>query len=213
MFGLKFKNKKTNQHHRYVVHAPDRISIVGFNEEGFQIALPAEPHAHWLQERSQRLHKHVKGRTNIADGLRVGIEMCKKTPRGILRRIWLLSDGEANVNPGGIWPMVQRAYKSHININTIGFGNSFDESTLRKISASTHRGKFVPVKSLRELTNTLTHFSSNGNSNGFHHRSETTVLVIDLSASMGWAMGNKTKVQVVEEAILHLLLMKQKMFS
>ena len=39
----------------------------------------------------------------------------------------------------------------------------------------------------------------------FHHRAETTVLAIDLSGSMREPMEGKTKVEVVEGAIVRLL--------
>jgi len=200
--------------HRQVIHAPDRIGIIGFNDRAFIIALPAEAHAHWLQERSQRLHERVGGMTNMTAGLRAGVEMCERTPRSILRRIWLLSDGEPNVDTAGLWPMVERACTSFININTIGFGDQYNESLLRKIAAATHRGKFVPVSSLRELTATLVGYTDAAATGArYQHRAECTVLVIDLSSSMTDPMQGKTKVQVVEKAILQLLLYKQRLFS
>ena len=113
--------------------------------------------------------------------------------------------------------MVERAKNSYININTIGFGDTYDELLLRQIASATHNGKFVPVNSLRELTNALVAYGGNGKNrnggNGKHRRMETTVFVIDLSGSMRDAMDGKTKVKVVEEALLHLLNYKQQIFS
>jgi len=201
------------------IYAPDRIGLVGFNDDGFIIALPAFAHQSWLQERSQRLHQHVTGVTNMTDGLRKAIGMYQRVPKGVLRRIWLLSDGYPNKETADLMPMVEQARANWININTIGFGNHYDEPLLRNIAQATHNGKFVPVNSLRELTHTLVGYGGNGNHggtarhNGHHHRSETTVLVIDLSGSMNDPMEGVTKVKVVEEAILHLLNYKQVQFS
>jgi len=211
----KFNNNRRNG--RYPT-GPDKIGIVGFNDNGFVISEPAKAHEHVLQEQSQTLHQFVTGLTNMTDGLRKGIEICERAPRFALRRIWLLSDGYPNRETAGLMAMVEQAKNSYININTIGFGDTYDEALLLKIADSTHNGKFVPVNSLRELTNALVAHSNNGKNrngkNGQHkRRMETTVLVIDLSGSMRDAMNGKTKVQVVEEAILHLLHYKQQLFS
>lgn len=196
------------------VYGSDRIGIVGFGETGFVIARPAEPHAAWLLERSQQLHTKVAGNTNMTDGLRKSVEMLKMTPPGILRRIWLLSDGEANREVDSLWSTVLEARAAFINVNTIGFGDQFDEGVLRRLSAATHRGQFVPVRTLRELTDALV-IGSNGDGGPkhHHHRAETTVLCIDLSTSMNGAMEGTTKVTVVEQAVLALLHYKQQCFS
>ncbi len=61
------------------------------------MAKPAEPHAHWLQERVASLPGRVSGMsTNITDGLRKGLELLEKSPKTRLRRIWLLTDGKPN---------------------------------------------------------------------------------------------------------------------
>lgn len=195
------------------VYGPDRIALVGFNDEGFVICRPAEPFAHWLQERSQELHEKVSGCTNITDGLRKGLDIFNYVPKGVLKRIYLLSDGYPNIDTEEIMDEVEKARKNYVNINTIGFGDEYDEALLRTIAGATHNGKFIHVNSLRELSNALIAYD-NGDSNNHHrHRSETTVLVIDLSGSMFGPMEGKTKVQIVEEAIMHLILAKQKMFG
>jgi Mg-chelatase subunit ChlD len=197
----------------------DKIGLVGFNDNGFVISEPAKAHEHILQEQSQTLHQFVTGVTNMTDGLRKGIEILQRSPRFALRRIWLLSDGYPNRETAGLMAMVEQARNCYININTIGFGDTYDEALLRQIADATHNGKFVPVNSLRELTNALVGYGNNNGKkrngkNGNHHRRmETTVLVIDLSGSMRDAMNGKTKVAVVEEAILHLLHYKQQLFS
>ena len=220
-------------HHKHVTvprRPCDRIGIVGFNDQARIIANLAGPHDPLLLKRTQQLHDYVTGGTNMTAGLRLGIEMLETVPRGTYRRIWLLSDGAPTVNAGELDQMVQRARHSYVNINTIafgakphssvvnwllsivGFGYNHDEGILRRIAQGTHNGHFVSVSSLRGLANTLT--GSNGASAEVpYHRPEATVLSIDLSASMNESMEGRKKVQIVEEACLHLLLYKQELYS
>ena len=190
---------------------PDQIGLVGFHEHGFIIARPAEPFAPWLLERSQTLRQRLGGRTNIADGLRQALHLLEATPPGIYRKIWLLSDGEPNVEVEALGPLVAACRQSRINLNTIGFGDAYDELLLRRLADATHRGKFVPVQGLRELTRALAETDTPARSGP--RRAETAVLVIDCSGSMTEAMEGRTKIAVVEEAILHLIHYKQRLFS
>ncbi|RJP34727.1 MAG: VWA domain-containing protein [Candidatus Omnitrophota bacterium] len=197
------------------VYGSDRIGIVGFHDRGFVIAKPAEPHAAWLQQRSQTLHEKIGGCTNITDGLRQSLELIKKVPKGILRRIWLLSDGHPNIETDSLNAIVDEARQAYCNINTIGFGNpnNYDENLLRNIASSTHNGKFVPVTTLRQLTDALIRSGDGRQRTRHHHRSETTILAIDLSYSMRESMENTTKIAVVETAVMQLLLYKQRCFA
>lgn len=190
---------------------PDRIGLVGFHEHGFVIARPAEPFAPWLVERSQTLRQRLGGRTNIADGLRQALHLLEATPPGIYRKIWLLSDGEPNVEVESLGPLVAACHESRINLNTIGFGDAYDELLLRRLADATHRGKFVPVQGLRELTRTLAETDLPARPGP--RRAETAVLVIDCSGSMAEPMEGRRKIAVVEEAILHLIHYKQRLFS
>ena len=189
----------------------DRIGIVGFHSRAFVIAKPAEPFAAWLLERSQRLHEKVNGGTNIAAGIRLGTQLLRYAMPGALRRMWVLSDGEPTEGAADIPQAVRDAHANWININTIGFGDRFDEPLLRSISAATHNGKFVPVKSLRELTQALVGVPVPRHAG--RHRLEVTVLVIDVSPSMNEPMEGRRKIDVVEESVLHLLRFKQTCFS
>jgi len=189
----------------------DRIGLIGFHEHGFVIARPAEPFAPWLVERSQTLHRRLGGRTNIADGLRQALYLLEITPPGIYRKIWLLSDGQPNVEVEALGPLVAACRQSRVNLNTIGFGDAYDELLLRRLADATHRGKFVPVQGLRELTRTLV--EANLPARNSSRRSESAVLVIDCSGSMAEPMEGRTKIAVVEEAILHLIHYKQRLFS
>lgn len=197
------------------IFAPDRIGLVGFHDPAFVIARPAEPFKGWLQDRAQKLHAKLGGGgTNIAAGLRLSTELLEQTPPGVLRRIWLLSDGEANREVEGIMPVIERARAARVNVNCIGIGDSFDEALLRRIAAACHNGKFVPITTLRELTDALlARGTSAAGQRLWHHRSETTIIACDCSLSMNEAMDGKPKIKVVEEAVMRLLLHKQRSFA
>jgi Mg-chelatase subunit ChlD len=201
-------------HHRpNKVFASDRIGLVGFNDTGFVIAKPAQPHAAWLQERVHKLHSKVSGSsTNIADGLRMSLSLIDRTPRGILRRCWLLTDGYPNRESSAIMGVVEQARQAHCNINCIGFGDRFDKTLLCNISAATHNGQFITAKSLTQLTDALIS-TDTGQHRRRRHRAETTVLAIDLSGSMMQSMAGSRKIDIVEQAILQLLYYKQRMFA
>jgi uncharacterized protein with von Willebrand factor type A (vWA) domain len=217
----------TNQHHgrrtapfggtrRHTVKAygADRIGLVGFNDRGFVIAKPAEAHAAWLQERVRQLHQRVSGSyTNIADGLRKSLDLLRQSPPSRLRRLWLLSDGEANFEVSAIMPTVEQLRRERVNINCIGFGDAYDAALLSRISAATHNGKVIPVRTLRGLTDALLLGTGGRGASHYRGRAETTVLCLDLSPSMTGAMDDRRKVEVVEEAVLALLLYKQRNFS
>jgi Mg-chelatase subunit ChlD len=194
------------------VHQADRIGLVGFHRQGFVIARPAGPLSPWLLERSQKLHDLVGGTTNITAGLQRALELLQPVSRGIYRKIWLLSDGAPNEETALLFPTVRACYEAHVNIHTIGFGDQFDAELLCRIAQSTHNGRFVSVGSLRELTRALVQ-SDYAPTHRALRRSEVTILAIDLSASMREPMEGRTKIEVVEEAIRHLIHYKQKLFS
>lgn len=195
------------------VYGADQIGIVGFSDRGFALARPADAFAPSLLECSQKLHERVGGMTNIADGLRQAIGLLEAVRPGMFRRIWLLSDGYPNVEVNAIDCEVQRAQAAGIRICTIGFGDQYDEALLRRISEAT-RGRFVAVHLLRQLTEALVRASGQDiGRNRRRHPAETTILVIDLSGSMAEPMEGKTKVAVVEEAVLQLLYYKQRCWS
>lgn len=194
---------------------PDRIGIVGFNDMGFVIARPAMAYTAELQARSRNLHRSIRGSyTNIADGLRKSLGLLEKAPAGALKRIWLLSDGYSNKEADRIMDVVEEICIARVNVNTIGFGDSFDERLLKKIAFATHNGKYVRVKTLRNLTDALLLAERIPNGTKlYRHRMEWTVICVDLSGSMVNPMGCKRKVEIVEEAILRLLHFKQQCFS
>jgi len=197
-----------------VVHGPDRVGLVGFNDYGFIIAKPTDPHSPQLVQSSQQLHQRIGGRgTNLTDALRKGIQLLHNVPRGVLRRMWICTDGYPNRETNSILHVAEQARQAHININTIGFGDQYDADLLRYISGMTHNGRFVPVRTLRQLSDALIRRGGNNYNHRGPHRSETTIIAVDLSASMTLPMNGQRKIDVMEEAVLRLLHYKQQCHS
>jgi hypothetical protein len=132
----------------------------------------------------------------------------------MLRRVWLLSDGIPNPRSSAVLDLAKDAYRLHCNVNCIGFGDprNFDEELLRRISATTHRGKYVSARSLEQLRETLVQ-SDPGVHRRRHHRAEMSVWAIDLSGSMTNPMGKARKIDAVQEALMNLLYYKQRLFA
>lgn len=194
----------------------DRIGCVGFHDQAFVIARPADAFAHWLPERFQALPEKVGGRsTNLASGLDLGLSMLRQTPKGIRRRLWVLSDGMPNNENDRIPALAQQARELWVNINTVQFGDrsSANEEFLRRLAGATHRGQFFQLDNLRELKEALVQGSGGGGRSQRHHRAETTIFCIDLSGSMTGPMEGRRKIDVVVEAMMTLLEYKQRMWS
>lgn len=195
-------------------YGPDLLGLVGFSSAALTLVPPCSAFDGRLQEAVGKLPAHVGGQTNLAAGLRQSVKLLMQIPRGVLRRIWLLSDGQANCEQEFISTAVAEARAGWINVNTIGFGDQFDRATLEAVAAGTHRGHFVEVRGLRALTDTLLADQRPPRSNGRRqHRVECTVLALDLSGSMSEPMEGRKKIEVVQEAVGRLLAFKQRCFS
>lgn len=191
---------------------PDLIGIVGFATTSSLLAEPSIASAQPLIGAIQQLHKRGGGGTNIAAGLRSAGRVLRNAPKGFRKRVWLLSDGEATDEQGTIVPTAQSLRSEFVNINTIGFGNSFDRRTLELISATTHNGRFFQVTDIAALTAALMSAAPR-NHHSVASKPEVTIFCIDLSGSMSEPMGNTTKIATVEAALLSLLDYKRRMFS
>lgn len=193
------------------IYGSDRISLIGFHDCGIVLQRYARLHDARLQSTILDLHQRVDGgTTNLTDGLRHGVEVLSRSHPGLLRRLWLLTDGYPNRETNGAYELAGAAHRAHININTIGFGDHYDEALLRRISGLTHNGRFVSVKNLRTLTDAL----GVNRAPARRHRAEHTAYVIDLSGSMVLGqMQGRAKIEVVQEALLQLLNYKLHCFA
>lgn len=207
-YQLKYPIKK--------VYGPDMIGIAVYHDQVKLLTKPVNLFSAILQQATQNLNKEVGGTgTNGTAGLRTAIDVLTKINPGIMRNIDLLTDGQFNRDIDGLIPEIARAYRSYININTIGFGdpNNYNEKILRQIAKATHRGKFIPVDDLRKLTDALIKSGNDNGGNGHRHRAQATMLVIDVSPSMNERMGDNRKIEVVKEAVMRLMMHKQRLFA
>ena len=202
------------------IMGPDLIGLVGFNDQGFVISPLASISSPILLERVRSMEGRIQGmHTNVSDGLQKAVNLLRNTPSGMLRRIWLLSDGRPNPDNAQerekIMRIVRQAREHWININTIGFGESrnFDIGLLSRIASGTHNGRYVAVKTPRKLAMALSHTPRRGLITKAH-RAEATIYAIDCSGSMVLeSMEARTKISVVKDTLAQLIYHKQSMFS
>ncbi|HXK95649.1 MAG TPA: vWA domain-containing protein [bacterium] len=201
--------------HTGKVYGSDKIGLVGFSSTAQVLVQPVDAFSPELYNQSQQLHLHVGGMTNITDAIRQSVGLLSQTPIGMLRRIWLLTDGCPNCETDSLFDWVSRAREAYCNINVIGFGNpdNLREDLLQQIASGTHNGKYMKAATLKELTDVLVLNSGRTAPQRRHHRAETTILAIDLSGSMSEPMQDTTKIAVVEQAILQLLYYKQRVYA
>lgn len=192
----------------------DLIAVIGFHGTAFPISLPAEPWGDKLATRVAQLPARVGGSgTNIAAALRLALEMSRKCPKGTRRRIWLMSDGEHNIDTHDTEPAAKAINDAFINLNVIAFGEAADSALLKSLAAKTHHGQFIPVTNLHEMANAL-----KGGSNIAHtrrqHRQEVAIICVDLSPSMSSNdMGGHSRISAVRDAIQSLITYKASVWS
>ena len=197
------------------IHCPDMMALVAFSESATTLSPFAGAYDGKFAAAVQQLPA-VAGRggtTNMTAGLRAANDLIARMPRGLRRRVWLLSDGGANVEVDGLWQQVTRAAAQHCNINTIGFGNrgEFDDQLLRRIAGATHNGKYCEATTIAALGQAFRRAAGQGHA--VNHRGEATVFCIDTSASMTSPMEGRTRIAAVRNAMNDLIVWKQANWS
>ena len=202
------------------IYCPDRLALVVFDQEA-RLAAP------FMGAFDPRLVDAVQGLpglvrdsiTDIAAGLSMANDLLADQHPGLLRRIWLLSDGYPNPENQPIDRMVSRAIAQRTNINTIGIGlpGGYDRALLERIAARTHNGRFAEAQTAADL-NRIFGGAARPRKPG-SHRGEATVFVVDVSGSMRTPMGPPQRmgatqrIDAVSEAMSGLLRYKQARWS
>lgn len=113
----------------------DIVSIYGFNNGVTEIAAPtvlSRTSRAMLMQGIQRIS--ASGGTNMWDGLQVGITRMAQAPAThSVRRIFLISDGHANIGPSdpvSLGNLAANGTESGAQITAIGVGYDYDQSTL-----------------------------------------------------------------------------------
>lgn len=196
------------------VNCPDLIALITYGDSATVRSRLVSAFDPTFASTIGKLDKITPGYTNTAAGLRAGVDLLSQAPRGLRRRLWLLSDGAANVDVNGINPQVQRARKAWININTVGFGDprEFDERALRAIAAGTHNGKYMEATTAEALSKVFR--KAAGRRGGRFSKGEATAFVIDTSGSMFFQkMNGRSRIEVVKSAMYGLITWKQRVWS
>ena len=128
--------KSAVAHMLRIAGATDRIGVVAF-DNSVELVLPLDTHdTDAAIARVQSVREG--GMTNLSGGWLKGIEMLEASARPeALRRVVLLTDGQANVgetNTDRLAGMAGAARSRNITTTTIGFGDQFDEQLLSLIA-------------------------------------------------------------------------------
>jgi Ca-activated chloride channel family protein len=117
----------------------DIVSIYAFSNGAMEIAPPTlvgpgtRP---MLMQRVQFLQ--AAGGTNMYDGLSAGIARIAQAPASHpLRRVVLISDGQANIGPSdptSLGDLAARGSESALQVTAIGVGLDYDENTLGAVA-------------------------------------------------------------------------------
>ena len=192
------------------LHCPDRLALVAFDQEARLVAPFMDSFDARFVSAVQALPDQVRGSvTNIAAGLTMANNLLADQHPGLLRRIWLLSDGYPNPAKQPIDSAVSRALAQRTNINTVGIGQpgDFDRFLLERIANRTHNGRFAEAQTVADLG--LIFEGAAKRQRPGSHRGEATVFVVDVSGSMLGAMGSDRRIDAVRDAMLGLLRYKQ----
>ena len=128
----------------------DLFSLVIFDSEAELII----PHRKIGEQNRPQLIQQVRsiqtrGSTNLTGGWMLGRDEIRHTPKGIPRRILLLSDGCLNqgiTEPAQVREIMSKGYTNEgIRTSCLGFGDHYNEELLADIATATH-GSFYDVK-------------------------------------------------------------------
>ena len=196
------------------IRCPDMLALVAFDHEARLVAPFSGAFDARFAAAVQDLPQQVRGSiTNIAAGLAMANDLLAQQPKGLLRRIWLLSDGYPNPANQPIDAQIQRAADQHTNINCVGIGmpGGYDRLLLERIAASTRTGRFCEAQTAADLGRAFDGAAQPKRPGS--HRGEATVFLVDVSGSMLERMGTARRIDAVAAAMLGLLRYKQARWS
>lgn len=112
----------------------DRISLVAFNNEA-KVIVPSQPVEDLEQIKYLIDQLEADGGTAIDQGIKLGIKEISRRKRNMVSHICLLSDGENEYgNDQRSFKFAQLAADYKITINTLGFGEHWNQDLLEKIA-------------------------------------------------------------------------------
>jgi len=143
------------------LHDGDVVSIDTFSDQARPLVAPVEltprTRAHVLSAIAELA---TGGSTNLFDGLSLGeAHVAQADAHHPVRRIVLISDGEANVGPSSpqaLGELASRSLMLGAQVTSLGVGLDYDERTLDAIAERTS-GRLFHVGDPREMKETLEH--------------------------------------------------------
>lgn len=113
----------------------DIISIYAFSDAVYEVAAPTVVAGGTRGDLIQRVAQlHDMGSTNLYGGLSAGLARMREAPSSHpIRRVVLISDGQANVGPSDAYTLGNLAAggtEAHTQVTAIGVGLDYDENTL-----------------------------------------------------------------------------------
>ncbi len=153
------------------------------------------------------LHQHVGGRTNYAEGLRVALDLLQSVPDGYFRHLYMVADGDDNVDCDKVDEAIDRAVGLRVRIYAIPIGSTqaghtFNCDRLHKIAHRTG-GNLRPMARMKELAEHFEGLAALGGRN--LGRSVAKVLLADVSGSMDEKWDRTTKIGALQFAIFRFL--------
>lgn len=133
----------------------DLVGCVLYSSNAKSLFKLTNPRNDWILPKVQGIK--AGGTTNMAAGLEMAISALERRHPRYLRKITLLSDGIATCSKDSVIALARRAYKSRINIDTIGFGDgsAIDEDLLKQVAETTYNGSYLNALSLQALAQAL----------------------------------------------------------
>jgi Ca-activated chloride channel family protein len=113
----------------------DRLAVVAFDDQ-VDLVLPLTRHDPRVARRAVARISDG-GSTNLSGGWLKGVEILQSGRAEAVRRVLLLTDGQANVgivDSGQLSTLAAQSAGQGVTTTTIGFGNHFDEDLLRAMA-------------------------------------------------------------------------------
>jgi uncharacterized protein YegL len=130
------------------------------------------------------------GSTQLDLGLQRAYTMLANMDKSLIKRVCVISDGEATCNLSALLAIAQKCKRANIRIDTAAIGNS-GEPILRAISKASAGGEFQHAKQFASLERAVIQCTPK---NHLHRRRGATVLLLDGSASMNGSFGGQSRI-------------------
>lgn len=132
----------------------DRLGLVTFDQSA-EVAIPLSPVTEAFKSSAGRTVDQISlgGSTNISEALAEANRQIAAVEPGRVRKILLLSDGEANVgtiDPDGLGKLAHEISDHSVVLSTIGMGLGFNERTMSLI-ADRGMGNYGYLENLEKL--------------------------------------------------------------